>query len=89
MQKRNAELVRNLTPDFIRRGDPNIISNISNANIAGLVPTDAELDSAFDTPANLPEGFTALVNDNGAVTAVWLVTALDGAWFYIAMTKAV
>lgn len=89
MQERNAELVRNLTPDFIRRGDPNIISNISNANIAGLVPTDAELDSAFDTPANLPEGFTALVNDNGAGTLVFLVVALDGAWFYEQLTLAV
>lgn len=89
MQKRNAELVRNLTTDFIRRNDPIIITNISNVNISGLAPTDSELDSAFDTPANLPEGFTALVNDNGAATAVWLVTALDGAWFYLAMTKAV
>lgn len=87
MQERNAELVRNLTPDFIRRGETAVLS-ISNVNISGVVPTDAELDSAFDTPANLPDGFTAYVNDNGAATTVWLVTALDGAWFYVLLTKA-
>lgn len=88
MQERNAELVRNLTPDFIRRGETAVLS-ISNVNIAGVVPTDAELDSAFDTPANLPEGFAALVNDAGAGTTVWLVVALDGAWFYEALTLAI
>ena len=86
MQKRNAELVRNLTPDFIRRGDP-VIPSLSTNNVNNP-PSDANLDSAFGTPANLPDPFFGIVDDNGLGTTVWLVVATNGSWFYTAMTLA-
>ena len=51
-------------------------------------PTDAELDSAFGTPATLPVPFTAIVNDNNADTAMWLVASNGTSWHYVSMTKA-
>lgn len=52
-------------------------------------PTDAELDSAFGAPATLPVPFAAIVNDNNADTAMWLVASNGTSWWYSAMTKAV
>ena len=52
-------------------------------------PTDAELDAAFDTPANLGRGFLATVDDNDADTTFWLVGTNDASWWYVQMTKAV
>ena len=51
-------------------------------------PTDAELDSIFGTPANLPTGFVALVNDNGAGSNEYLVWTDGTNWWHIAGTKA-
>ena len=52
-------------------------------------PTDAELDTAFGDPATLGAGFTGLLDDNNAGTAVWLCYVVAGAWWYEALTKAV
>ena len=57
-------------------------SNVSNP------PTDAELDSAFGTPATVGAGFHAAVNDNGAGTNVYLVLSDGSNWWFTAMTKA-
>lgn len=51
-------------------------------------PTDAELDSAFGTPASLGRGFIATLDDNDANTDVWLVYTSDASWFYLQGTKA-
>lgn len=51
-------------------------------------PTDAELDSAFGTPASLPVPFAAVVNDNDADTAMYLVVSNGTSWWYGALTKA-
>jgi len=59
------------------------VSNVSNP------PTDAELDAAFDTPANLGRGFVATVDDASGDTDVWLVWTTDASWFYVKGTKAV
>ncbi len=83
----NSELVRNLRPYFKGLND-SPIGRVSTANVSNP-PTDAELDAAFDAPANLPDGWMGLVNDNNAGTAVWLVTAVGGAWWYELLTKAV
>jgi len=65
---------------WIRRGH-------STADVSSP-PTDAELDAAFGTPAQVGAGFTGIVDDDGAGAAVWMV-ASDGAnWWYVAMTKA-
>lgn len=60
----------------------------SDANVSNP-PTDAELDSAFGTPAAVGDGFMATVNDNGADTAQWLVVSNGASWWYVGMTKAV
>lgn len=86
-QVTNPEMVRNLRPYFKGVND-SPIGRVSTANVSNP-PTDAELDAAFDVPANLPNGWMGLVNDNNAGTAVWLVTAVGGAWWYELLTKAV
>lgn len=60
---------------------------VSTADVAAP-PTDAELDAAFGEPGDLPEGFAAVVDDNGAGTRVWLVVAVGGNWWHDQMTKA-
>lgn len=87
-QKDNSELRRNLLAYFPPWGSP-VIPLISTDNISNP-PTDAQLDTAFDTPANLPDPFLGIVDDNNLATTVWIVVATNGAWFYVAaMTKAV
>ena len=63
------------------------VLQVSTANIS-TPPTDAELDSAFGTPATVGTGFHAAVNDNGAGTAVYLVMSDGSNWWFTAMTKA-
>lgn len=62
--------------------------NVSTANVTNP-PTDAELDSAFGTPATVGAGFSAIVNDNNAATAVYFVTSDGTNWWYQLLTKAV
>jgi hypothetical protein len=52
-------------------------------------PTDAELDSAFGTPAEVGAGFVALLDDNGAGSDVYLVASDGGAWWYVGLVGAV
>lgn len=52
-------------------------------------PSDAELDSAFGTPATLGRGFIGTVDDNDGDTTMWLCITSDASWYYIATTKAV
>lgn len=61
----------------------------STADIAtAATPTDAELDSAFGTPAVLGDGFVAVLDDNGAGSNAHICAVINGAWWYAAMTKA-
>lgn len=60
----------------------------SDANVSSP-PTDAELDAAFDTPANVGDGYVAIVDDAGASSQVWLVASDGAAWWYSALDKAV
>ena len=60
------------------------VANVSNP------PTDAELDSAFGTPAVLGRGFIGLVDDNDDDTLSWLAWTSDASWYYAPVgTKAV
>lgn len=51
-------------------------------------PTDAELDAAFGTPADLGPGYVRVLDDNSADTDVWLVWTSDTSWYYLQGTKA-
>jgi len=64
------------------------VRTVWSENNVSSPPTDAELDTAFGTPATVREGFLALVDDNNAATAGWLVASLGAAWWYVALTKA-
>lgn len=67
-----------------------IRTKVSVANVSNP-PTDAELDSAFGTPATVGSGFHAIVDDNDGGTLVYLVytTGTNDEWFYLTGTKAV
>lgn len=68
--------------------DGGVRGKISTADVTNP-PTDAELDSAFGTPSTVGAGFTALLDDNGAGTAVYLVGSDGTNWWHLLMTKAV
>jgi len=57
--------------------------------LPSALPTDAELDSAFGTPGAVGAGFLALLDDNGAGSAVYVVASDGTNWWQCAMTKAV
>lgn len=60
---------------------------VSTADVSSP-PTDAELDSAFGTPATVGAGFIGIVNDNNTGTAEYLCWSDGTNWFYAAGTKA-
>ncbi len=61
-------------------------ANVSIANVT--TPTDAELDSAFGTPAVVGAGFIGVVNDNNGDTNVYFVFSTGTSWFFVTGTKA-
>jgi hypothetical protein len=60
--------------------------NYSDDNVT--TPTDAELDTAFGTPATVGAGFVGVLDDAGAGANVWLVASDGTNWWYVAMTQA-
>ena len=52
-------------------------------------PTDAQLDSAFGTPATVGTGFLAILDDNAAGANVYLCASDGTNWWHVALTKAV
>lgn len=60
---------------------------VSTANVSSP-PTDAELDTEFGTPAQRGAGFSAILNDNGAGTAGYVVWSDGTNWWYAGGTKA-
>lgn len=83
----NPELVRNLQAYF-KGIDDSPVFRVSTANVSSP-PTDAEITAAFDSPANLSNGWAAIIDDNNAHTTFWLVTAVGGVWAYEQLTIAV
>jgi hypothetical protein len=60
-------------------------SDISNP------PTNAEITSAFGTPAAAGEGFIALMDDNDAATNIYIVASTgttEDRWWYAALTQS-
>lgn len=52
-------------------------------------PTDAELDSAFGTPATVGAGFMRFLDDNGAGSNFYMVASDGTNWWIFTGTKAV
>lgn len=65
------------------------VNTIVSTNNTANPPTDAELDTAFGTPASLGEGFIGILDDNSDDTNVYLCATSDSSWYYLALTKAV
>ena len=57
-------------------------------NVNDATPTDAELDSAFGTPASLGRGFIGTVDDADADARMFLCVTSDAGWYFTLMTKA-
>jgi len=62
--------------------------NVDTTDVADP-PTDANLDSAFGTPATVGSGFVAFLDDNNLDTDFWLVASNGTSWYYTQLTKAV
>jgi len=62
---------------------PNADDNTANP------PTDAQLDTAFGTPATVGDGFVGVLDDAGAGTAVYLCVSDGTNWWHALLTKAV
>lgn len=60
---------------------------VSTANVSG-VPTDAEIDAAFGTPAEVGAGFVGIIDDSGAGSQDFLVWSDGTYWWYASGTKA-
>ena len=88
IQERNSQLIALLRQDFLHLDDPTR-TRISTDNISNP-PTDAEIDAAFDTPANLPSGFIGIIDDAGGSTVSYMVWPDDAktAWFWAVGTLA-
>jgi len=52
-------------------------------------PTDAELDTAFGTPATVGAGFVAFLDDAGGDANFYLIGSTGTSWWHVALTKAV
>jgi hypothetical protein len=63
-------------------GAPIAADNVSNP------PTDAQLDTAFGTAANISGGMFKLVDDAGLSSAVWGAVPIGSFWWYWQLTKA-
>lgn len=61
--------------------------NVSEADTSNP-PSDAELDAAFGTPADVGAGFSVLLNDAGGSSNVYLVMSDGTKWWYVALTAA-
>jgi len=61
---------------------------VSTANVSNP-PTLAELTAAFGSPSGVGKGFAAILDDNGAGTANYLVWSDGSNWWHMAGIKAV
>lgn len=84
-EKRALHKIAPTIADFSADGLRTDLATDNTAN----PPTDAELDTAFGTPATVGIGFLAILDDAGAHANVYLVASDGTAWWHVALTKAV
>jgi len=84
-EKRALAKIAPAIANFSASGIRTILSTDDTAN----PPTDAQLDTAFGTPATVGEGFVGLVDDSGAGNNVYLCLSDGTHWWYAVLTKAV
>lgn len=88
-QVRNAELVNILRSDFQHLADPPRLFYVT-ANLAGVAPTNAGLDAALETPANIPGYCVFIVEDSSDSTKLYLCVpdAVNDQWLYTSFSIA-
>ena len=57
-------------------------------NNVSAIPTDAELDAIYGTPASVGAGFVSYLNDAGLGVSVYQVISDGTNWFYTLLVKA-
>lgn len=57
-------------------------------DVHDTTPTDAQLDTAFGTPASLGRGFIGTVDDADGDTNFYVCVTSDASWYYVKLTKA-
>lgn len=57
-------------------------------NVNDTTPSDAELDTAFGTPATLGRGFIGTIDDADGDTNFYLCLTSDASWYFLKFTKA-
>lgn len=68
-------------------GTAGVSTKHSTADVSNP-PTDAELDSAFGTPATVGAGWIGSIDDNGAGTNFYLVQSTGSKWIIYTGTEA-
>lgn len=68
-------------------GTDGVVTKHSTVDVSNP-PTDAELDSAFGTPAAVGAGFLAGIDDNGGGVNVYLVYSTGAVWVVFTGTIA-
>jgi len=61
---------------------------VSQDNVTGATPSDAEIETAFGTAAACGRGFIGIINDNGSGAALTIVASDGTNWWYKGLTKA-
>ena len=79
--------LRQLAPTIPTFTDHGLRTRITNTDVS-FPPTDAELDSAFGSPATVGAGFLALIDDNGSGLTLWLIASDGTNWWTRSLTKA-
>jgi hypothetical protein len=82
------EGLRQLAPTIPDFGDNSLLLKVYTDDVSDP-PTDAELDAAIGTPATVGAGFIAIMDDNGAGAALYIVASDGTNWWHAALTKAV
>jgi len=70
------------------RLDATTISTQAVDDVHDTTPTDAQLDTAFGTPASLGRGFIGTLDDASGETNFYICITTDNSWFWTLMTKA-
>lgn len=73
-----SERVRNLETE-----EPPVVYDFSNQNVADP-PSQADANAAFGaTAAQLRDGWSGIIDDNGAGTDVWLAISKNDTWHFV------
>lgn len=65
-----------------------LVMKVGTNNVNDTTPTAAEITTQFGAASNYESGWSAMINDAGGGTNVYLVATDATSWFYTKLTKA-